>query len=166
MSTLKVDAIQGSDGTSRNVVVQRVYVQDGEAATGTSLIPNDDTIPTSSEGTQFMSLAITPTNASNILKIDVVFHYGNSSTSFCTTALFQDSTANALSASMFGYLNVNCWSRMNFTHYMVAGTTSATTFKVRHGPESASTSTFNGVGGTRDMGGVMASSITITEYEA
>ena len=150
MSTLKVDAIQGSDGTSRNVVVQRVYVQDGEAATGTSLIPNDDTIPTSSEGTQFMSLAITPTNASNILKIDVVFHYGNSSTSFCTTALFQDSTANAL----------------NFTHYMVAGTTSATTFKVRHGPESASTSTFNGVGGTRDMGGVMASSITITEYEA
>jgi hypothetical protein len=46
---------------------------------------------------------------------------------------------------------------------MDAGTTSETTFKVRAGGEEAGTTTFNGVGGARKYGGVLASSITITE---
>ena len=49
---------------------------------------------------------------------------------------------------------------------MVSGTTSATTFKVRSGSSSlvGGTITFNGITGTsRLLGGVFASSITITE---
>jgi hypothetical protein len=50
--------------------------------------------------------------------------------------------------------------------HTAASSTSATTFKVRIGPATAVTFTFNGYGGTnRLFGGVVASSITITEYE-
>lgn len=41
----------------------------------------------------------------------------------------------------------------------------ATTFKVRIGGTSAGATTFNGSGGGRKLGGVMASSITITEIK-
>jgi hypothetical protein len=47
---------------------------------------------------------------------------------------------------------------------MTAGTTSSTTFKVRMGPSGASTITFTGVGGAGLYGGVMASTIMISEY--
>jgi len=45
---------------------------------------------------------------------------------------------------------------------MTAGTTSATTFKFRVGINSG-TFTFNGYSGGRKLGGVAASSMTITE---
>jgi hypothetical protein len=48
---------------------------------------------------------------------------------------------------------------------MTAGTTSETTFRVRAGPSNTTyTLTFNGYNSARYFGGVMASSITITEF--
>ena len=49
---------------------------------------------------------------------------------------------------------------------MTAGTTSATTFKVRIGGNSSVTVTLNGQSGARRLGGVASSSITITEVAA
>lgn len=148
-------------------VVQTVNVQDGAVATGTTLIPFDDTIPQNTEGDQFMSLAITPTSATNKLKIDVVFNYGHSANLGAIVALFQDSTANALACAS-EYMNTSSQlGNIKFTHYMTAGTTSSTTFKVRAGGHtgSAGTTTFNGQSSSRLFGGVLASSITITEIK-
>jgi hypothetical protein len=78
-------------------------------------------------------------------------------------ALFQDSTADALAVGFSFYSDPTVGVAIGFTHYMTAGTTSATTFKVRAGGHSAGTTTFNGQGGARKYGGVSASSITITE---
>ena len=39
-------------------MVQRVNTQTGAVATGTTLLPNDDTIPQNTEGTEFMTLAV------------------------------------------------------------------------------------------------------------
>ena len=81
-----------------------------------------------------------------------------------TLALFQDSTAGALAAVMFrGSSRV---TNTTLTHYMDAGTISSTTFKVRVGNESAGTITLNGHSSVRKLGGVAASSITITEIKA
>ena len=46
---------------------------------------------------------------------------------------------------------------------MTAGTASETTFKVRVGFNASGTTTFNGAGGSRRLGGNFSSSITITE---
>jgi len=158
------------------MVVQVVNTQTGASATGTTAIPIDDTIPQQTEGTEFMTLAITPKRATNKLRIDVVFnlaHVDSANRERDTSiALFQDSTANALAATWRRNVTFDATSSgvnsgaMLLTYYMTAGTTSATTFKVRGGDDSGATITFNGSGGSRVFGGVMISSITITEIKA
>ena len=149
-------------------VVQRVSVQDGEVATGVTTLPIDDTIPQITEGNEFMTLAITPKNVNNILQIDVVCFVSNSADNQrMAAALFQDATANALACGWDYDGNVTVAPQeLQFTHTMVAGTISPTTFRVRAGAPNAGTTTFNGISGTRRYGGVLASSIIITEFEA
>jgi hypothetical protein len=56
------DGIVDSDTLAPNTagkVIQVVHVQDGAYASGTTTIPLDNTIPQNTEGTEFMSLAIT-----------------------------------------------------------------------------------------------------------
>lgn len=149
-------------------VVQAVNTQTGAVATGTTVLPSDDTIPQSTEGDQYMSLAITPRLSTSRLKIDVVLVVSSSAAgaSVLTAALFQDSTANALAAVSQVTSAANNQTQISFTHWMTSGTTSSTTFKIRAGGSAAGTTTFNGHSGGRHMGGVMASSITITEIKA
>jgi len=154
----------GTAPVPAGATVQVVNTQTGASTTGTTTIPDDDTIPQNTEGDQYMTLAITPTSATNKLKIDVVFMGESSTAAAFTVALFQDSTANALAASYVD-TNTNIAFVNTFSHYMTSGTTSATTFKVRAGSGSAGTTTFNGNQSSRKLGGVMASSITITEIK-
>ena len=79
-------------------------------------------------------------------------------------ALFQDTTANALTAVSTEAPYANCAMIIPLKFYMVANTISSTTFKIRIGPsDSSRTITINGNSGARTFGGVGYSSITITE---
>ena len=149
-------------------VIQVVNTQTGAVATGTTTIPIDDTIPQNTEGTEFMTLAITPTNASNKLLITVTaFLTCSVGNKWVIGAIFQDATANALAAfSNYNSSVATTPAPYSFSHFMTAGTTSNTTFKFRAGADAASTITFNGQNSARLFGGVMASSITITEIAA
>ena len=149
-------------------IVQVVNTQTGTMATGTTTIPNDNTIPQNTEGDQYMSLAITPTSATNKLLITVTAILTSTvNTSHITGALFQDTTANALACARLGMATGSSGlaQTMTFSHYMTSGTTSSTTFKFRAGLEQANTLTFNGEAGASLMGGVLASSITIQEIK-
>ena len=165
MSTLRVDNLQGQTADGKNrYVVQVANVQDGEVASGTGTVAYDDTIMQNTEGNEFMTLAITPTNVANKLKIDVCFNgSANSGNKITTVGLFQDSKADALAEATAFVSITNSPHNINFTHFMTAGTTSTTTFKVRAGNDTSSTITFNGQNGSRKGGGRYASSITITE---
>lgn len=147
-------------------VVQVVHTQTGGVATGTTTIPWDDTIPQITEGTEFMTLAITPTSASNILIIEVLANVNVTAVNYVIGALFQDATANALAAEAVYQEGPSRAMQIKLRHRMVAGTASATTFRFRAGPGGAATLTFNGEVGGRKFGGVYASSITITEIKA
>lgn len=148
-------------------VVQTVNTQDGEFSSGTTVMPLDDTIPQSTEGVEFLTASITPTGVANKLRIDVILHLSHSTTSsYMLGALFQDSTASALAAAHSGSAgSAGGRTAVTFTHWMDAGTLSSTTFKVRAGNANAGTTRLNG-GTTRSLGGVLASSMTITEYKA
>lgn len=143
--------------------IQMVFVETGAVATGTTVIPADDTIPQITEGNEYMTLAITPKSATSKLVIEVVVYGSISIVGDITVALFQDATANALAA--VGVFNNTASGRnlVSFRHTMTSGTTSATTFRVRAGPSGAGTTTFNGAVGARIYGGVAASSIVIRE---
>ena len=145
-------------------IVQVVNVIDSAVATGTTILPSDDTIPQNTEGIEVMTLAITPTSATNKLLIEVFVNMGvNIGGERRGVALFQDSTAGALGASADYESGGNEPIPLSMNHYMTSGTVSETTFKVRIGISAAATVTFNGHSSGRINGGVMSSSITITE---
>jgi hypothetical protein len=141
-------------------VLQVVNFQTGAVATGTTAIPLDDTIPQITEGDEYMTLAITPTSASNKLRIEVAIN-GASTSSDEIAALFVGTTANALNVGS-RTASGNWRQQINILHYMSAGATSELTFRVRAGGTSG-TYTFNGHSSARTYGGVYLSSITIME---
>lgn len=144
-------------------VVQVVVSQTGAVATGTTTIPVDDTIPQNTEGTEFLTATITPTNSANYLEIDISIMVAASAIVHMTAALFRDSTANALAAKAQKALASGDLMQIDMHFSVAAGSTSSTTFKVRVGGNGASTITINGAAGARLFGGVSASIIRITE---
>lgn len=156
----------GTGVTVFDPVIQRVSTQTGAVATGTTILPADDTIPQNTEGDQYMTLAVTPKNSSNILIIETIaYAAGNAAAAAdMMMALFQDSTANALATAKNTYSTAGGVNIFVLRHIMSAGTTSATTFKIRIGIGVGGTTTFNGTGGARQFGGTFASGIMITEY--
>lgn len=147
-------------------VVQVVNTNFSAVATGTTVLPFDDTMPQNTEGNEFMTRVITPKAATNILVIDCVLVLAASIATRLSAALFQDTIVDALAAVAEYNPTANTEAVIRILHTMTAGTTSATTFKVRAGPDSAGTMTFNGSGGVRIFGAITKSAITITEYKA
>lgn len=147
-------------------VLQVVSFQTGATATGTTTVPFDNTPPQKTEGVQYMSLAITPKSATSVLVIEVIaLLYSGSSGGNIMLALFQDDIASAIAASHF-QLGTNIGFPCPMRHTMLAGSEATTTFKFRAGHQVGGTVTFNGIGGSPYLGGLPASSITITEYAA
>lgn len=147
-------------------VVQHQRNQTGAMATGATTTANADAIPSSSEGNQFMSQAITPSSAANVLDVDTITN-GAVATGIVvmTVALFQDAVVNALAAVQDVPQQINLQIIFPMRHRMLAATTSATTFKVRMGA-TANTVTFNGINGARKLGGVADSFLAVQEIMA
>ncbi|GGH14937.1 hypothetical protein GCM10007036_14580 [Alsobacter metallidurans] len=146
------------------IVKQIIYAPNSAGATGTGTIPFDDTIPQITEGTEFMTATIAPTSASSTLIITVTANISQDATAVqMACALYQDANVNALKAVAQYMPNADMYP-INFKHVMTAGTTAATTFRVRCGANTATTTRFNGwTSAVRLFGGVMASDITIQE---
>lgn len=134
-------------------------------ATGTNVMPSDDTMPQNTEGDQYMTLSHTPKASTNILLIEVNAMLASSAIGLLPGALFKDSDTSALAADEITAFLTGAPSNMVFRHYMVAGTTSAIAFKFRAGVASASTMTFNGIAGGRLFSTLPKSSITVTEFK-
>ena len=143
---------------------QIVYAETTAAASGTTTIPGDDTIPQNTEGTQFLTASITPTDASNYLLIEAAFQVHNlSAGQRLAMALFVDSTADAI-ATVFNR-TTNGYEPTGpivLRKRIAAGSTSARTYKIRIGATSGSIEV-NQWNGTQNFGGTEVSSITISE---
>jgi hypothetical protein len=147
-------------------VIQVVSQQFSSLATGTGIIPADDTIPQISEGFEVMNLSITPKSATSILRVDAVFTGAyNVSHGNMVLAVFRDATADALGAVNFGH-SASFGKTYGLTVVATSGSLNLTTFRVRTGSTDGSTVTFNGSDSARKFGGKAGSSITITEIAA
>ena len=163
VSQVQAGAIEHGDLPSGSVI-QVVNFQTGAVATGTGAIPLDDTIPQNTEGSEYMTLAITPVSATSKLRIDTTCVVSYSTAAIVMMCLFQDTTANALATNWVRVSSGSYQRQIVSSYIMTAGTTSETTFKVRLGGNGSGTTTFNGYGGASKLGGTLASSIIITEY--
>jgi len=151
-------------GNGTNAIQQVQITNYSSVATGATIMVIDDTIPQITEGDQYMTQAITPKSATNLLIFEIDILGSCSNASNLAAALFQDSTANALAGAIFNMQAVTTVNKMSFSYSMTAGTTSSTTFRVRAGGQSG-TFTFNGSAGARLFGAIPKSTIKITEYK-
>jgi len=146
-------------------IVQVVNTITGAVATGTTQTALDDSKPQVGDGDQYLSLAISPTNTNNKLFFEIVLCLANSNTGAHTAALIQDTDSDSLAAISEYNPTAGTMVNLKFNHYMTAPGTSTYTYKVRSGFNAAGTTTLNGIGAARSLGGVMASSMTISEIE-
>lgn len=148
--------------------VQVVETDLATAGTVTATIPTDDSLPQLTEGTEIMTASITPKFASSTLFIDVTVHLSSSAAAgtIMVAALFRDAVANALAASPVSNPGALYSMTQTFRVKVAADSTTATTFRVRVGPNGAATVTYNGAAGGRYLGGALISSIRITEVMA
>jgi hypothetical protein len=148
-------------------VVQRIRAENVTASSASTVIPYDDTIPQNTEGTQILSLSITPKSATNKLRIRSCAWVDGSATYRVVIAVFRDSTANAMSSGTLRCPGAGSTMDLPVDAEAVAGSTSSTTFYIRMGIESGGTWGLNGTnGGVRYYGGSLVSFIEIEEVSA
>lgn len=138
----------------------------GSSATGTTTIPHDNTIPQNTEGTSFMTVTATPTSALNLLTVDWLFNCATSGALYAQTALFRDSTANAVRAAGARLPTGALLLQINGKHLEMAGSVASTTYSLRAGPDTAATMTFNGEAGAGLYGGALGSYLILEEIFA
>jgi hypothetical protein len=141
-------------------ILQRLSVSTASIITGNVTTPADDTIPQLSESVSIVTLAITPKSAVSTLLIELTCKTSvHATTTSGTVALFQDSTANALTAMYRRGFGDNI-----LRYVMTSGTISSTTFKAQVGRVGGTACYINSdtVGGGL-MGGVMYAWLTIIE---
>lgn len=128
-------------------------------------IPLDNTIPQNTEGTEILTRAITPKNASSTIRVtarmSITAPAGSGGTFIA--ALFKDTGADAIAAD-----RVYCGAGGIAQHIVVsyeesAGSTAARTYKLRGGPSSAITMYYNGNDSSRLLGGVSIVSLNVQE---
>lgn len=158
----------GAMSFSRQNYVQQQRTQFSSLLTLSTQMPIDTSIPQNTEGTAIVNLSITPKNASSVLLVEV--NLMGTASGACTGAfaLFRDSTANAISATITNRITTSSYGfNCCFRTYVTASSTSSTTFYLRGGPNDAVNLILNGSGsGTLIHGGVASCCMTITELKA
>lgn len=157
-----VDAAVASAGGG---VVQHQVTVSTTKTSSSSTIPYDGSAPQNTEGTQYMTVTITPTSATNRLEIRCSIPLVNISAPGRTTiALFQDSTASALTTNTMYHSAANGGGHLSFVYSMAAGTTSATTFKIRYGGSTGTMAILNDTAGTGIFSTSCQAVLSVTEY--
>lgn len=148
-------------------VIQIQYATDAAVSAALSTnIPFDDTIPQNDEGDEVITQAITPKASTSILEIVATLHISAAAAEHIIAALFVDTTADAIAASVHYVGAGDKIVTMTLRHLLVSGSTTARTYKVRIGTASQNV-VLNGIvtGPARELGGVLISSLRVTEWQ-
>jgi hypothetical protein len=160
----KLPTLDGTNLTGLNRIVQDSLVFNTSLATGTTLIPLDDTIPQNTEGWLAQSKTITPTAIGNKITVEVTLNLAPSAAATITAALFQDELVDAVSVgSSTGAASYVV--QVSLRYRVTATSLSPLNFNVRVGTNVAATLTLNGVGGARRFGGVLSSTMRVYEVK-
>lgn len=144
-------------------VAQVVTTEDSTVKTSTVSFPLDTSIPQNTDGDAYSELdtTITPTNAGSSLLVLVSLSFSGTATSSPHAAVFRDSGSDALRTKMVTHA-AGWHSNLDFSFSLPAGSTAATTFKIRYGRQSGTLYVNSGTA-TAFFGGTLFSSLTIME---
>jgi hypothetical protein len=143
-----------------------VYVEStAYISTTIQMVGAVDTIPQQTDGIQLLTASIIPKRAANKLRVQATIPFGSTQASGAWFALFRDNTAAAIDASVAFAPGNNKGAVAKLDIDIAAGTTAATTIKLRCGNLNGSNQTLgiNGVA-ARWMGGASRVTLSITEH--
>jgi hypothetical protein len=145
-------------------VAQVVVASTNVPVTTTAIIATDDTIPQNTEGAEFMTISITPTNSNSTLIIEF-FSWGSASNiAAVTLSLFEDSNVNAFYAVAAGVSSGNACSPFYIRTTLPAISMSSRTYKLRFGPSYGVTATMLRTNANASFyGSTDSATFTITE---
>jgi hypothetical protein len=154
-------------------VLQVAYAELLTSGTTSAAIPADDTIPQNTEGTEILTLTMTPNFASSYLLVQVIANLSENTDvagpQGAIAAIFRDSTADAIASdfalgdALAGVANALNVANFSFCFRVAATAATSTTFKLRVGGETAVSMRWNGFGSSRRLGGSWRTSMTVTE---
>ena len=167
LATRLLVAIDAAGLLKLSDVIQVQYASDAaiSAALTTNMV-NDDGIPEKTEGDDLLTVAITPKSATSRLVIEGIFHIAAAAADQLISAIFVDDTTNSIYAQQEPIAAADEIIAVRFRHSLISGSVAARTYKVRAGTV-AQNIVMNGIvtGPARKLGGVMISSLSVTEHQ-
>jgi len=138
----------------------------GANTSNTATIPQDNTAPTVSEGTEVFSIAFTPTAATSTLLLQASFQLSAGANGvYLIWTLFEDSTCIGAWSAASPYSNNG--NMVSFNVVRAASSTSARTYSVRAGLASGTSGTvYIGNVFSNNYGALNANYMTIQEIGA
>lgn len=142
------------------------YAEYKTYATITSVIPFDDTVPQSNEGSQILSTTFTPHSVTNMLRIRIVIPVSTDGAHYAMAALFNGGSS-AITAAVSNPDATRSIQELVMEFAYVPGTSSPITFTVRVGCDNSSFPVYiNGHSSGRVLGGSTRATIVIDEIVA
>jgi hypothetical protein len=153
-----------------NGVIQTITAQSSSKMSSSAVIPYDNTRPQISEGTEYISLSITPSSTTSILLIQYTCpQWAGNGTQYPNMAIFRSDQNDALiaTAGSTNSAGLGFYSSTNLLVTSTSGTTSALTISLRFGPDSAGTVYMNAKDDdTQQFGGGFICTLSATEIAA
>jgi hypothetical protein len=122
----------------------------------------DDTIPQIGEGTQIISVSITPKSITNKLRCRFRGQASPSAAVLVAAAMF-NTAANAIAATATSTGGINNMGQLTLEYEFVPGVLTAQTITIRAGPSGAGAIRFNGTSAGRAFGGVSVATLVVEE---
>ena len=115
-------------GAPTGALITYAFNQTGAVATGTTIFPEDDTIPQITEGHEFLTQAITPKQSTSTISIEVHIFYSQSTGTRSGCGLFKDSNADALAFTSNYIGGATSMGNMQVFYAETSGNTTARTY--------------------------------------
>lgn len=147
-------------------LLQIATKEESTVATGTAAAANDDTIPQTSEGDEFLTFdAFTPTDAASKIRAQGVMCCAYASGGhFGWIFVTRDAGTEAIKAHSFVTPGANITFEIPFDFLLDADDALARTYRIFVGATAANTMTRNGVSGSRKGGGAQTCFGSIQEF--
>jgi hypothetical protein len=147
-------------------VVQTSYAEYTANSNLTAVIPVDDTIPQNTEGTEILSVPITPKFSTSRVLVQFQGQFAISNVNNGIAALFRDAAAPSLATQHVTQDIADFSKSWSFQYLDSPATTSAITYRIRVGPGSAATLRLNGLTISRRFGGTSRATLIVQEIKS
>jgi hypothetical protein len=163
-ANLKATLAAGVGHMPAGSVVDSAHATYATNASLTNVLPLDDTVPFITEGTEILSLSITPKSATNKLRCRFSGQAAIAAAGNIVVAMFQGSTC--IDAQYTSPQTGGEGSTLVLETEYTPGSTSVQTISVRVGPGSAGTVRMNGTHVGRFLGGASNATLIVEEIKA